>query len=80
MSTIIKQRLELERSAMESAVYRGHQMTPFATLRERRYIAESVCEKCEMFVQVNARPQPNQVDISGTAIALNCPTANNNGG
>lgn len=68
----IKRRIQLEQSAMESAVYRGHRMTPFATLHEQQYIAESICERCEMFAQVNAKPQPNQVVIGGTAVALNC--------
>lgn len=65
-------RLQLEQSAMEAAINRGHRMTPFATLYEQRHIAESVCEKCEAYVQVNAKPAPNGIDIGGTAVALNC--------
>lgn len=50
-ATILATRLRLEESAMESAKARGHQVTPFATLYEQPYIAESVCEKCEAFVR-----------------------------
>lgn len=63
---------QLEQSALESAVARGHRMTPFARLYEQRHVSESVCERCEAYVQVNTKPAPNQIDIGGTAVSLNC--------
>ncbi len=63
---------QLEQSALVSAKSRGHKMSPFQRLHEQKYISESVCERCEAYVQTNTRPQANQIDIGGTAVALNC--------
>jgi hypothetical protein len=32
----------------------------------------NVCTKCGKYVQVCTKPQPNEIDIGGTAVALNC--------
>ncbi len=37
----------------------------------RHYTSE--CRKCEGYVQVTEKPLPNDIDISGTAVAMNCP-------
>ena len=73
MTTTVKEkRTRLEESAMQTATGRGHRMTLFATLYEQPHIAESVCEKCEAYMQVNAKAKANQSETGGTAIILNC--------
>lgn len=60
----------LKESAKESCVARGHRMSNF-----KRYsvtLFESVCRDCGMYVQVNLKPQANETEISGSAVALNC--------
>ena len=69
-TTMLATRLRLEESAMRSAQARGHQMTPFAALHEQPHIAEAVCEKCEAYVQVNAKTQGRP--MGGTAIVFTC--------
>lgn len=77
MTTTIEKRQVLEKDATKAAADRGHRMTPFAPLYEQRHIAESVCERCEAYVQVNAKPAPNQIGIGGTAVVLNCRLTSN---
>lgn len=67
-----KWRKKLEVSAMESATLLGHKMTPFATLHEQSHLAESVCEKCEAPVLVNARAGALGIAIGGQAVSLQC--------
>jgi len=63
-----KQRLIKE--AKESCKFRGHQMKPFS----HKYAkwSSSKCKICGMFCHVNADPLPNEIDISGEAVALHC--------
>lgn len=75
-NAIIQKRTELEEAAMETASGRGHRMTPFAALYEQRHIAESICEKCEAYVQVNAKAKTNEIETGGTATILDCVTDN----
>lgn len=65
----------LKSEAREAAHKRGHQLKPF--LRDplkdtSRKVYSTVCLNCEMGVVVNDRPAPNDIDISGEAVALNC--------
>lgn len=68
----------LKASAMESARFRGHVMQRFVTdgdnrdPKDRNWRATSTCRDCDAWVQVNTRPMPNDTDISGTAVAINC--------
>lgn len=62
---------QLKDSAMKSATDLHHQMTAFQGLYEQPLIAESVCEKCEAYMQVNAEPEA-RLAIGGTAIIYNC--------
>jgi len=48
---------------------RGHSIA-WSLLDSNR--AKGVCVKCEMHVYVNTKPDPNEIEIAGDAIALNC--------
>lgn len=65
-------RLKLEASALETADLLGHRMTPFAQLYEQPHLAESVCEKCEASVLVNAQAGALGIAIGGQAVTLQC--------
>ena len=72
-SQVIVKRLELEQPARQSAELRGHKLSDFATgYGSRKTFSEAYCVKCSMVVGVDVRPQPNGIEIGGTAIALNC--------
>jgi len=60
----------LKRAATTAAKYRGHDMGKWVALDE--ITAERTCRKCGMNVHVNIRPLPNEIDIGGRAVALNC--------
>lgn len=68
----------LKQEAKEACVSRGHEMTPFVTLRRpnppiaQGYVARSVCINCGKYVQIETRPAPNSIDIGGDALALSC--------
>lgn len=64
----------LKESAIKSCVTRGHVMQKF---RHRGLLAyttvyKSICINCFMEVRINTDPNPNDIDISGEAVALNC--------
>jgi len=62
------ERLRLE--ALESCRFRRHNMGRF-----RRYndtIRYSHCQQCGAQVVINSRPQPNEIDIGGEAVAVYC--------
>lgn len=69
----------LIKEAKESCLWRDHDMKPFEHCTPK--IAISNCKKCNMGVVVRTNPLPNQIDIGGEAVALNCKgeyDANNN--
>lgn len=49
---------------------RGHSMSRFISLSDKR--AVSTCLNCKMEVHVDTHPMPNGIDIGGEAVALNC--------
>jgi hypothetical protein len=62
----------LRREALESCQYRGHDMSPFRThdyWTKKRY---ANCKVCGMQVVINSRPAPNEIDIGGEAVSLDC--------
>lgn len=68
MRKIEKLRLE----ALESCRYRGHDMGRFKThdyWTDQRY---AHCKVCNMQVIINSRPTPNEIDLCGEAVALDC--------
>lgn len=66
-------RLRLEREALRACEWRGHEMGPFAASEWRPdSVSTAYCNFCGRGVTVNARPMPNEIDIGGEAVALNC--------
>lgn len=60
----------LRQEALKSCKSRGHRMKPFS--RRCRYWWDSECKVCGMGVFVSDNPAPNDIEISGEAVALNC--------
>lgn len=73
----------LRKEALQSCNFRGHKMTRFYTFNWQYagskvmgiipHSAYSTCKICGARVDINTTPAPNQIDIGGTAVALNCP-------
>ena len=61
----------LKREALESAMFHGHSMYPFATIVPN-VVARSHCQNCGKYVQVDTQPAPNGIEIGGEAVALGC--------
>lgn len=61
----------LKREAKEASERRGHQMKRYRR-REFWGTPYAECAECGMEVDVTTRPAPNQIDIAGEAVALNC--------
>ena len=61
----------LMKESRESTKYRQHKMSPWLDVT-KEYIKYSACEHCGMEVWVNAKPLPNEIDVGGQAVALNC--------
>jgi hypothetical protein len=60
----------LKKEAKEACVSRGHVMYRFQNLTPDNAI--STCKNCGDEVQVLSRPQANEIDIAGEAVAINC--------
>jgi hypothetical protein len=61
---------KLKREAREAAINRGHVMSRFETFPSGTAIAS--CKKCGYIAAVRVRPAANEIDIAGSAVALNC--------
>lgn len=63
---------ELKREAKEACEWRDHDMKRFreGSFWKNQYFSE--CRNCGMTVSVRPRPAPNQIEISGQAVAVNC--------
>ena len=67
---------ELRRAARDGAQKRGHRLqwgSPYHG--ESRSLQSATCAngECGAWVQVNSKPEPNGIDIGGSAMALDCP-------
>jgi hypothetical protein len=63
----------LKAKARDSASFRGHTLRRFLTTDYSvRLVAVSTCLHCNAFVSVNTSPRPNQTEIAGEAVALDC--------
>lgn len=61
----------LKESAMESCKKRGHNMNKFrGSVWSTKH--SSLCKNCLMRAIVNPSPGPNDIEIGGEAVALNC--------
>ena len=56
--------------AIGSCEWRGHKMGDFEPIAQ--HIAVSCCKQCNMQVAINTHPLPNEIDIGGEAVALDC--------
>ncbi len=69
----------LKRDARAAATWRGHSMRLFIPVGTREYKPiqwAACCRNCSAAMVVNIKPAPNEIDIGGTAVALNCPVNN----
>lgn len=65
--------LNLRREAETVARARGHRLGNWQTYHgESRSLANNECQECGMGVQCNSKPLPNQIDLGGEVLALNC--------
>jgi hypothetical protein len=71
----------LKKEALESCRFRGHKMKRFISYSPRRgfvYLTGTVaaayahCRVCDKQVIVITKPLPDEIEISGEAVALNC--------
>lgn len=68
----------LQKEALRSCKFRGHDMTPF---RGNDFtVTTSHCVKCLKTVWVDTKPPPNGIEISGEAVALGCESNKGKGG
>jgi len=68
---------ELKKDARLACKVRGHfirriNTTSWTEAHGHRGAAK--CEKCPAYVQVIQHPAPNEIDIGGPAVAMDCPT------
>ena len=63
----------LGREARKSCKARGHKMTPFVMLTFHTEVSH--CLTCGKEAIINDKPMPNDIDIAGEAVALNCTDA-----
>jgi len=65
----------LKTEALEACTIRGHKMGRW---HDHDWYKDTIkfahCLDCDAQVVVNSRPQPNEIDICGEAVALNCPS------
>lgn len=65
-----KDRLKAE--ALASCKARGHSMGKFKRVKLGREIHRSICARCQRDVDVIPCPLPNEIEIGGQAVALDC--------
>jgi hypothetical protein len=61
----------LRREAEGSARFRDHEIE-WREPAHNGTTQQGWCIYCGKWVQVNTHPRPNQIDIGGPAVALNC--------
>ena len=62
----------LKKEALEACQFRGHKMKRFVTRCCLAEIVYAHCQDCGMQVVVKTKPQPDDTEISGEAVALYC--------
>ena len=66
----------LKRHARFLAKARGHALDKFSSVPawaiEMGAKSEARCSVCQSWIQVNTRPMPNEIAVSGSAISINC--------
>lgn len=59
----------LRHEALQSCKARGHVMGRFIRVGTWSYCW---CKVCNAWVAIDPEPAPNSIDISGSAVAINC--------
>ena len=62
---------DLIEEAEESANWRRHTLSDWDKFRNGT-AASAICEVCGMGVDVTCKPRPNEINVGGRAMALNC--------
>lgn len=62
----------LRRDAAAAATERGHHLWWSLHVSRGRTIYVGICSRCEMTVSVTTHPAPNEAEVAGDAVALNC--------
>ena len=64
----------LRKEALAACEYRGHKMKRFQKIYNGivNTAAFSNCKICDKQVVVIKKPQPNEIDVGGEAVALGC--------
>lgn len=65
-----RQLTKLQGSAESAALNRRHDMGDWEYINSSKAI--NYCLECGMYVMVNIRPMPNEIDIGGSAVAREC--------
>lgn len=61
----------LRKQAREACTFRKHTLGPFKYTRNNTR-GHAKCPRCNHCVFINTRPAPNEIPISGEAVALHC--------
>lgn len=68
----------LRKEALQSCNARGHKMGRFihdklpCNTHGFHYVGFAECKECGAYVEILTHPQPNQIEIGGPAVAINC--------
>jgi len=62
----------LKREAKQACIIRGHTMKRFVHGTPGKFTGWAYCKDCASQVWVTINPKPNDIDISGSAVAVNC--------
>lgn len=60
----------LKQEARQAAEHRGHALGNFKQVGSAYYAG---CKNCNCGVWVTPKPAPNEIDVMGEAVALDCP-------
>ena len=63
--------VQLKKEAEKSAKLRHHTLGPWKDYSSRAG-SEAECTKCGADCEVLLAPHPNEIDIGGSAVAINC--------
>jgi len=67
----------LQKEMLAACKFRGHKMGGFGFTLKAGGMGQRggyTCEKCGRMAQYDTNPEPNGIDISGEAVAVNCDT------
>ena len=63
--------VRLKREAREAADWRGHDLGRFTPSWHSLHFT-AYCRRCDEWVMVTPHPLPNEIEVGGSAVALNC--------